>query len=101
MFIEDPNVRQQRAGLFLRDVKYRLFAEFEFIPPDQRSKVYNPVPEYLVDAEEVDRYSGSRTFGLMKQRPSMPPCLNGGRGRASASTSPISVAVNFLPASIW
>jgi CRISPR-associated protein Cas5d len=45
--------RQQRAGLFLRDVKYRLFAEFEFIPPDQRGKVYNPVPEYLVDAEDT------------------------------------------------
>lgn len=52
IFIEDE--RQQRAGLFLRDVKYRLFAEFDFIPPDQRSKVYNPVPEYLVDAKEAD-----------------------------------------------
>lgn len=52
IFIEDE--RQQRAGLFLRDVKYRLFAEFDFIPPDQRGKVYNPVPEYLVDAEEAD-----------------------------------------------
>src|SRR5690606_25895594 len=27
--------RQQRAGLLLRDVKYRLFAEFEFIPPEK------------------------------------------------------------------
>ena len=52
IFIEDE--RQQRAGLFLRDVKYRLFAEFEFIPPDQRGKVYNPVPEYLVDVEESE-----------------------------------------------
>lgn len=51
IFIEDD--RQQRAGLFLRDVKYRLFAEFEFIPPDKRGKVSNPVPEWLVDAEEV------------------------------------------------
>ena len=51
IFIEDE--RQQRAGLFLRDVKYRLFAEFDFIPPDQRSKVCNPVPEYLVDAEDA------------------------------------------------
>lgn len=50
IFVEDD--RQQRAGLFLRDVKYRLFAEFEFIPPDQRGKVFNPVPEWLVDAEE-------------------------------------------------
>jgi len=51
IFIEED--RQQRAGLFLRDVKYRLYAEFEFIPPDQRSKVFNPVPDYLVDAVET------------------------------------------------
>jgi CRISPR-associated protein Cas5d len=52
IFIEDD--RQQRAGLFLRDVKYRLFAEFEFIPPEKRGKVYNPVPEYLHDVEELE-----------------------------------------------
>lgn len=51
IFIEDD--RQQRAGLFLRDVKYRLHAEFEFIPPDQRGKVHNPVPEYLVNVEDA------------------------------------------------
>lgn len=50
IFIEDD--RQQRAGLILRDVKYRLYAEFEFIPPAKRGKVMNPVPEWLVDAEE-------------------------------------------------
>lgn len=49
-FIEDS--RQQRAGLFLRDVKYRLYAELEFIPPQKRSKVYNPTPEYLIDEKE-------------------------------------------------
>ena len=51
IFIEDG--RQQRAGLFLRDVKYRLHAEFEFIPPEKRGKVFNPVPEWLVDKEEA------------------------------------------------
>lgn len=50
IFIEDE--RQQRAGLFLRNVRYRLYAEFEFIPPGKRGKVLNPVPEYLVDAQE-------------------------------------------------
>src|SRR5512145_3158085 len=34
IFIEDD--RQQRAGLVLRDVKYRLHAEFVFIPPERR-----------------------------------------------------------------
>ena len=45
--------RQQRAGLFLRDVKYRLHAEFIFIPPEKRGKVLNPVPEWLIDPEEL------------------------------------------------
>lgn len=52
IFIEDE--RQQRAGLFLRDVKYRLFAEFDFIPPDKRGKVSNPVPDFLVDTQEAE-----------------------------------------------
>jgi CRISPR-associated protein Cas5d len=52
IFIEDD--RQQRAGLFLRDVKYRLYGEFDFIPPDQRARVFNPVPEWLIDAGETD-----------------------------------------------
>lgn len=51
IFIEDD--RQQRAGLFLRDVKYRLYAEFDFIPPDKRSETVNPVPEWLIDKEEA------------------------------------------------
>lgn len=50
IFIED--YRQQRAGLLLRDVKYRLYACFEFIPPEKRGRTFNPVPEYLVDPDE-------------------------------------------------
>ena len=34
LFIEDD--RKQRAGLFLKDVHYRLYAEMEYIPPRQR-----------------------------------------------------------------
>ncbi len=34
LYIEDE--RQQRAGLFLKDVHYRLFAELEFIPLTKR-----------------------------------------------------------------
>src|ERR1035437_6301608 len=51
ILIEDE--RQQRAGLILRDVRYRLHATFEFIPPEKRCKVVNPVPEWLVDAEDA------------------------------------------------
>jgi CRISPR-associated protein Cas5d len=52
IFVEDE--RQQRAGLFLRDVRYRLHGEFDFIPPDRRAHVHNPVPEWLVDVDEVE-----------------------------------------------
>ena len=52
ILIEDD--RQQRAGLLLRDVKYRIHAQFEFIPPDKRAQVLNPVPEYLTDSEEAE-----------------------------------------------
>lgn len=31
----------------MRDVKYRLHAEFEFIPPEQRAKVVHPSPAWL------------------------------------------------------
>lgn len=53
-FIEEA--RQQRAGLILRDVRYRLFAEFDFIPPEQRTKVCNPAPEWLTDPTESELY---------------------------------------------
>lgn len=51
IFIEKD--RQQRAGLFLRDIKYRLHGEFDFIPPDKRAEVFNPVPDWLADTEEA------------------------------------------------
>lgn len=51
IFIEDD--RQQRAGLLLRDVKYRLHARFEYIPPETRVQAFNPVPEFLMDTEEA------------------------------------------------
>lgn len=59
IFIDETNNkgklvnRQQRAGLLLRDVKYRLHAQFEFIPPEKRGKVFNPVPEYLMEKDEA------------------------------------------------
>lgn len=48
-FIEDG--RQQRAGLILRDVKYRLYAEFDFIPPEKRAEARNPLPDFLRDTD--------------------------------------------------
>jgi len=53
IFCDDSNVRQQRAGLFLRDVKYRFYAVIEYIPVDQRkNNRHTVVPEFLWDPEE-------------------------------------------------
>ena len=50
IIIEDS--RQQRAGLFLRDVKYRLYAELEYIEPKDRPNAINPAPDWMTDEEE-------------------------------------------------
>jgi len=48
-YVEDE--RQQRAGLFLRDVRYRIHAWFEFIPPDKRVRQNGHGP-FWSDREE-------------------------------------------------
>lgn len=60
IFIDDmrndgkPKYRQQRAGLFLRDVCYRLHAYLEYIPIAQRKQTRQFVPEFLWDADEIN-----------------------------------------------
>ena len=63
--------RQQRAALILRDVKYRLHALFDYIPPDQRGKVINPVPEWLTDpveAAEIRKDESEAKYAAMFER---------------------------------
>lgn len=48
-----PKYRQQRAGLLLSDVRYRIHGELVFIPVKNRKKIFNPIPEYLINSEEV------------------------------------------------
>jgi len=78
IFIEDD--RQQRAGLFLRDVKYRLFAEFEFIPPEKRGKIYNPIPDYLVDSDDAVELrkdeSPAKYAAIFERRAKKGQCFN-------------------------
>lgn len=52
IMIEDA--RQQRAGLFLRDVHYRIYAEMEFIPVKNRVKTTRETPDVLVENEEQE-----------------------------------------------
>ena len=78
ILIEDS--RQQRAGLFLRDVAYRLHAEMEFIPPPNRPKVRIPVPDGLVDPEEKTEWARDENPGkyhaMFERRAKKGQCFN-------------------------
>ncbi len=50
IFIEEE--RQQRAGLFLRDVRYRIYGYFDFIPMDNRLTNRSSSPEFWADEQE-------------------------------------------------
>jgi CRISPR-associated protein Cas5d len=56
IFIDGEGIRQQRAGLFLRNVRYRIYGYFEFIPPEKRSIRKNPPPAIWADAYEQEKY---------------------------------------------
>ena len=83
IFCDDPKVRQQRAGLFLRDVKYRLYADLIFIPLGKRNKIFNPVLEYLIDKEEQLEFerdpkdeNPGKYNGMFQRRASKGQCFN-------------------------
>ncbi|QDR82298.1 type I-C CRISPR-associated protein Cas5c [Sporomusa termitida] len=50
IFIEEK--RQQRAGLFLRDVRYRIHGYFEFTPPEKRKANNLLLSEVWADDQE-------------------------------------------------
>lgn len=72
--------RQQRAGLFLRDVAYRLHAELEFIPPPKRPKVTRSVPDELLDPSEREDWSKDENPGkynaIFERRARKGQCFN-------------------------
>ena len=55
-YVEDH--RQQRAGLFLSDVRYRIYGWFKFIPPEKRRQE-NRYGPYWADSEEKNQYERS------------------------------------------
>ena len=76
--IEDD--RQQRASLLLRDVCYRLSAEFELIAREKRTKVRNPTPAWLADsAEEAELRrdeSPAKYAAMFERRAKKGQCFN-------------------------
>lgn len=65
IFIEDE--RQQRAGLFLRDVRYRIYGYFDFIEPEQR--INNNLNSGNIDSNNSGRLDESEAkYAAMFQR---------------------------------
>lgn len=61
IFIEDD--RQQRAALLLRDVRYRLHAELEFVPPPKRAVAVRPVNDSLLSTSEREDWAQDENPG--------------------------------------
>jgi CRISPR-associated protein Cas5d len=78
IFIEDD--RQQRAGLFLRDVRYRLHAELEYINPVNRNPNRLTVPDELIDPDEEQLIGKSENPGkynaMFERRARKGQCFN-------------------------
>lgn len=78
IFIEDD--RTQRAGLFLRDVHYRIYAEMKFIPVDKRPKSSFETPEALINEYEQSDYrkdeNPGKYYAMFERRAKKGQCFN-------------------------
>ena len=78
LYIEEE--RQQRAGLFLRDVKYRLHAEFELLSPDADNTVIKFAEMFKRRASKGQcfnqPYLGTREFSCDFRLVEQPDTLN-------------------------
>jgi CRISPR-associated protein Cas5d len=54
IYADDESVRQQRAGLFLRDVKYRIYARFELRDPSFHKANFPHLSKRAVNEGEED-----------------------------------------------
>lgn len=78
IFVEEN--RQQRAGLLLRDVRYRLHAQQRFLPIEQRPKCRNSVPDALIDRDEQTATGKDETpakyAAMFERRAARGQCFN-------------------------
>lgn len=79
LYIEEK--RQQKAGLFLKDVRYRIFAKMIFIPLRDRTKdIFNVTPDKLISSEEKADYKKDENPGkytaMFERRARKGQCFN-------------------------
>ena len=72
--------RQQRAGLLLQDVRYRIYAELIFVKPSERIDIKKEVPKALQDKEEKPLYAKEENPGkynaMFARRAKKGQCFN-------------------------
>jgi len=74
IFIEDE--RQQRAGLFLRDVRYRIYGHFDFIKPEDRLSDNVDSTEKEEIRDERHDESEAKYAAMFKRRASKGQCFH-------------------------
>lgn len=78
IYIEDN--RQQRAGLLLRDVSYRIHAYFEFLPPEKRpEKLQNSIGNVFDSREDQEIRKGeteAKYAAMFERRAMKGQCFN-------------------------
>ena len=78
LFVEEN--RQQRAGLLLKEVAYRLHAEMVYLPPGARVEPRRPTPEALVEATEAQAKAGpenpAKYQAMFERRARKGQCFN-------------------------
>jgi len=72
--------RQQRAGLFLKNVRYRIYAELEFVPPQKRKESMKPLPDILAEPEEKEMLkkdeNPGKYYAMFERRARKGQCFN-------------------------
>ena len=78
LYVEDD--RQQRAGLFLRDVRYRLHASFELRDPSPHTSRFPHLSTRTVNAEEIDANHENdqavKFMSMFERRSAKGQCVN-------------------------
>lgn len=78
LYVEDE--RQQRAGLFLRDVKYRIHAHFELRDPNFHRPNFPHLSKRPVNADESEFYNAPdatvKFMSIFERRAAKGQCVN-------------------------
>ncbi len=81
IYIDDENTRQQRAGLILRDVAYRVYAHFELRDPGFHKPNFPRLSKYRITSGEDDLNAltgnnAAKFMSMFERRVAKGQCVN-------------------------